>query len=214
MSQENKLSVSRFVSPLFSCNLYLLENEAGEVLIDPCVEYDLVYRNRKENLKAIIVTHSHFDHLYAINSYLEKTNCPIFIHKEGLGKLNDPQKNASFVIDQDLSFPIPKERITVISGDEVLNLLGTAFHILETPGHTSCSVSILVSDLLFTGDTLFKGTVGRTDLVSSSETDLRNSLNKLLALDGNYLVYPGHGAPTRLDAERRTNPYLRRLTNV
>lgn len=209
MSQASNLKVSRYPSTILHCNLYLLENEEGEVVIDPAVPYHILYAGRKDGLRAIILTHCHFDHLYAIESYLERTSCPVYMHKNGIKKLEDPVLNESALMGMDMGFQVPEERIVAIESDCVHNLLGLDFLFLETPGHSDCSLSILVDGLLFSGDTLFKNTVGRTDLHTSDSGALERSLEKLLAL-GNFPVYPGHSVPTSIDAERRTNPYLRR----
>ena len=209
MSQANKLSVRRFVSSFLECNLYLLENDLGEVIIDPCLAYGEVYGNRNARIEAIIITHCHFDHIHEISSYLEKTSCPVYMHANGVDKLEDPRKNASALLGLELKFQVPEERIIAITGDGVHKLLGTEFYFLETPGHSDCSLSVLTGGNLFTGDTLFRGSVGRTDLETSDHETLKKSLDKLLSL-GDYPVHPGHSAPTSLARERALNPYLRR----
>lgn len=215
MSSEINLKVSRFVSFLISCNLYYLENSEGEVIIDPAVEFEKVYQNRKGNLKGIILTHCHFDHLYALDSYLKNSDCPVYLHQAGIEKLNDPEKNASLLLNQDLRFPISPERMVIIESDTTHHLLGKPFRFIETPGHASCSLCIIVDEFLFTGDTLFKGTVGRTDLISSDPSEMSKSLDKLCALEEDYIVYPGHGDKTNLNYEKKTNPFLkRRMRNV
>ncbi|HHX80035.1 MAG TPA: MBL fold metallo-hydrolase [Acholeplasmataceae bacterium] len=215
MSRENNLKVTRFTSSLIACNLYLLENSEGEVIIDPAVEYERVFEKREERLKGIILTHCHFDHLLALETYLKKSDCPVYLHEAGLEKLNDPEKNASSLINQDWRFPIPKERMVIIESDTTHHLLGKTFRFLETPGHASCALCIIVDDYLFTGDTLFKGAVGRTDLVSSDSKAMRKSLDKLYALADDYSVYPGHGDKTNLNYEKNTNPFLKwSLRNV
>jgi glyoxylase-like metal-dependent hydrolase (beta-lactamase superfamily II) len=210
MPSENNLKLSLYKSAFLSCNLYLLENEEGQIVIDPCAQFEVVFREREVNLKGIIITHCHFDHLLKIDEYLKNSTCPVYIHGLGKEKLNDPLKNGGVLVNRDLRFYIPDERIIEIDFDQEINLLGKKFRFMETPGHSSCSLCILVDDYLFTGDTLFKGSIGRTDLYSSDINEMNHSLDKILALDKDYQVLPGHQDITLLSEEKRNNPFLKR----
>ncbi|MDD3999557.1 MAG: MBL fold metallo-hydrolase [Bacilli bacterium] len=207
--RSDKLKLQCYKSKFLGANLYLLENCEGQIVIDPCVDYEVVFKDRNANLQAIIITHCHFDHLFKLSSYLENSLCPVYLHQKGIEKLDNPDKNGSRLINSELRFYLPVERIFEINSDLEVSLLGKEFHFLETPGHSSCSLSILVEDLLFTGDTLFKGSIGRCDLESSNSKEMKASLNKLMALDGNLQVFPGHLEMTTLEYEKSNNPFLK-----
>ena len=149
-------------------------------------------------LKAILLTHGHFDHVGGVKEIAAQTDCSVFICKEDLS-LNP------MLTDGAISYTD-----TYAEGD-TLSLAGLQLQVLQTPGHTPGSVCLLCEDVLFAGDTLFAGTCGRTDLPGGSMTQMRRSLGRLAALEGNYQVLPGHGGASLLDIERRSNPYMQCL---
>lgn len=205
------MQVQRFIVGPMDTNCYLVQSEtAGDAfLVDPgmaCDELDdAVKEIGLDNIRYILLTHGHFDHIGGAAYYQEMTH----------GKVVIGQTEARFVADGELNLgkvfycPVAPFHpdVTVREGDE-LPFDGEAIKILSTPGHTSGGCVYCLGNLLFTGDTLMRFSIGRTDFPTGNFAEMRASLSKLAALEGEYLVYPGHGAPTTLQKERENNPYL------
>lgn len=193
----------------YEVNCYILGNEKTNeaVLIDPGADYKKIKKvlDRDElSPLCIINTHGHGDHIGANNSF----SVPIYIHRDDADFLQDAQKNLSAV----LGFSLHSRSADYLLDDgQRLELAGFKFDIIHTPGHTPGGVCIKLDNILFTGDTLFAGSVGRTDFPYSSEEKLLHSIEtKLLILDADTVVYPGHGESTTIKRERQTNPFLLR----
>ena len=145
---------------------------------------------------AILLTHGHFDHDGAVKDLVQEYDCPVYMNKKEL------------ILPA--GFPTGRRAYTHPCGEgDVLTLAGLQLQVLETPGHTPGSVCFLTGSTLFSGDTLFAGSCGRTDFPCGSWSALMASLRRLAALEGDRTVYPGHSEPTTLDSERKYNPYLR-----
>lgn len=180
-------------------NCYILQSDTGHCLvIDPADQADVILdfiQTKGLTLDAILLTHGHFDHVGAVKYLSAETDCPVYIH------------------EADLSLPpaITAGKLyhthTYAEGD-TLTLADLTFKVLHTPGHTPGSVCLLVGDTLFSGDTLFRGSCGRTDFPGGSWEQIQSSLKALAALPGDYRVLPGHGEQTTLEWERTHNPYL------
>ncbi len=158
--------------------------------------------------KAIVNTHGHPDHTCGNGTLKEKFHMPILIHEDDarlLGKLGKTMAE-SFGI-RNLS---PPADILLHEGDKV-RFGRTSLEVMHTPGHSAGSVSLVGDREVFTGDTLFAGSIGRTDFPESSETDIMRSLEKLASLADDLAVYPGHGPMTRISEEKSTNPFLQSL---
>lgn len=156
-------------------------------------------------LKKILLTHGHFDHISGVAAMQEKTGADVFIHTDDLSMLTDPVTSLSSV--GTLPF-CPVANAAALSEGDMITLDDCRLTVLHTPGHTAGGVCYLGADCLFTGDTLFRGAVGRTDFPTGSTKTLRASLRRLRDLTGDYTIYPGHEAGSTLAHERLTNPYL------
>ena len=204
----------RQLSPLGVCqtNCYLVISEKNNaVLIDaPEGTEEILSALSNSKLTKILLTHGHFDHIHSVAELAEKTGAEVFIHKNDLPKLSDNYLNLSRVFG--LGGIDPYKNATVFNdGDEIVQDELT-FRVMLTPGHTSGSVCFVVGDIIFTGDTLFKGSRGRTDLVDASESDILRSLALLRDFEGEYDDYDilsGHGSSTTLSYEKKTNPFMR-----
>ncbi len=189
-------------------NCYVIENNNELIIIDPSITYDFVMQHYNKPIKAVLVTHAHFDHITELESYFNKA-LEFYFHERAHHKLKDSKLNYSFITNRILEFKICCEQVMFVDEADIYNLAGLDVQILYTPGHTDCSVSFVIGEYLFSGDLIFKNSVGRTDLYSANPSDLIKSLNKLISKKINYKIYSGHGPITTLEEEKKTNPYLR-----
>lgn len=190
-------------------NCYIVTNEETleSVVIDPGDESNTILDYLEDNrLKcvAVMLTHGHYDHVGAADAVAEETAAPVYINSA------DDAKNAA---SPHFPFTLP-EAGHYYSGGDVIDLAGLRFEIIATPGHTPGGVTIKVENALFVGDTLFKGSCGRTDLAGGDAMTELNSLKTLCALDGDYEVYPGHMDSTTLERERLFNYYCRKAMDI
>lgn len=182
----------------FQTNTYILQCGSRCVIIDPGYEPDTVMaflQARNLTADAILLTHGHFDHVGGVHQLAADLDCPVYIHEADLAL--PPQLTAGKLYYTDLY----GEGDTLKFGDLQLR-------VLHTPGHTPGSVCLLCEGNMFSGDTLFSGSCGRTDLPGGSWTAIAKSLKRLAALEENYRVYPGHAEPTTLEAEKKYNPFM------
>lgn len=194
------MEIRTFPVGSYQTNCYMAW-EAGSdqcIVIDPGFQPEYLLEQLRLLQKApaaILLTHGHFDHVGGVKAMAAETGCPVYVHEADL--CLRPQFTGG-----DLYYTH-----TYREGD-ILDLAGLTLQVLHTPGHTPGSVCLLSQDVLFAGDTLFAGTCGRTDFPYSDPYQMRDSLARLSALEGDYLVLPGHGESSTLDVERRTNPFL------
>lgn len=184
----------------YMTNCYILRQEASSkcLIIDPGYEAGRILAFLQEKHlepEAILLTHGHFDHVGAVKDLAAETDCEVYI---SAADLSLPPMITNGPLYYTNTYPE--------SGS--LTIAGLSFRVIPTPGHTPGSVCLMVEDALFSGDTLFAGSCGRTDLPGGSWGSISASLKKLAALPGDYRVFPGHGAATTLEYERRCNPYL------
>ena len=192
-------------------NCYLLyDKEGGEaVIIDPGYngkEFIEILNKKNLKLKYIILTHGHGDHIGGVAELLSTLKTELLIHKDDEEMLTDKIKSGTIMI----GYPDVNVSATVFikDGDELL-LGNEKLTVIHTPGHTKGGVSILTGNKLFVGDTLFNGSVGRTDFPGGSFEELKNSIqNKLFTLSEDVIVYPGHGGATTIKREKNSNPYV------
>lgn len=159
-------------------------------------------------LKAILLTHGHYDHIGGVEAVRAATGAVVYIHEKDAPMLESAALNLASHITMAPYHPV-KAYTTFTDGDQI-TVEARTFTVLHTPGHTSGSSCFLTEDVLLSGDTLFRGSIGRTDL-GGNPAEMRASLQKLAALEQNCRVYTGHDSSTTLDQERRSNPYLRSL---
>ena len=194
---------------MIEANCYIVSDPDTRLcaVIDPgdesnCV-MDYLERNRL-TCKYIFITHGHYDHTMAVNAVAEQTSATVCIHA---ADANADTENAPY------RFTPPAGSVFYKEGDE-FEVGSLRFTVLETPGHSPGCVSILCGDSLFTGDTLFRDSCGRTDLPGGDMPTLLRSLKRLSDLPGNLDVYPGHMDATTLDRERRFNYYVKYAREV
>ena len=184
----------------YQTNCYLVWDETSDtcVVIDPGYEPETVLNevNRLgKTIEAVLLTHGHFDHVGGVRTIAAETDCAVYLCDADLSM--PPQMTAGSLY------------YTHIYGEgDFVDAAGLSFKVLHTPGHTPGSVCLMCENVIFSGDTLFWGSCGRTDLPGGSWSTIRLSLKRLADLPGDYKVYPGHGDATMLSFERKMNPYM------
>lgn len=193
-------------------NCYILASEGkGCAIVDPGAQPEKIAGLvEKEGLtpRYILLTHGHYDHIGGVKKLTERfPEARLLIGEKDHEMLLDPEM--SFAAHSFHPEDCVIENAETVSDGQELPLDELTVRVMETPGHTKGGVVYLCRDVMLAGDTLFYGSVGRTDFYGGDYAALLNSLRRLAALDGNYHVYPGHGDPTTLEFERRNNPYVR-----
>lgn len=194
-------------------NCYIISDGSGHAaIIDPGGDAKRVLDYVKENnltVDFILLTHAHFDHIMAAGELRDATGAQLCVGAGDAPMLSDARLNLSAMVYPTQALSLTADRL-LVDGDKV-TFGDVTFTVMETPGHTSGSVCYLGEGVLFSGDTLFAGSIGRTDLPDGDMTVLRRSLTRLAALDGDYTVYAGHGEETTLSFQKTANPYLAQL---
>lgn len=192
-------------------NCYIAYSEAtGQAaVIDPGGSADqilAVLRDRKLKVEYIINTHGHADHIMANTKIQQATGAPILIHEQDADMLGSASKNLSGWLDGGFSCG-PAERL--LKDGDIITIGDFSLTVIHTPGHTPGGICLLVGNILFSGDTLFAESIGRTDFPGGSHSQLISAIkNKLMLLDDSVTVLPGHGPETSIGWERKMNPFI------
>jgi len=196
--------IETFTVGMLSTNCYVVNSQQTReaIIIDPGLDFsseaqkilDYITRGALK-VKLIVNTHGHSDHVSGDAIFQEKYNVPIYIHKYDAASVEGFEKG---------KFPA-----SVLLEDGSLIKFGSeSLKVMHTPGHTPGSICLLGAKLVFTGDTLFAEGIGRTDFPGGSVSDMRLSLQKLVRLPDNFLIYPGHGVASIMGEEKKVNPFL------
>ncbi|MFZ9100533.1 MAG: MBL fold metallo-hydrolase [Candidatus Planktophila sp.] len=215
--------VRSFPAPMFATNCWVIAPEAGGecIIVDPGMpdiasEISLIIEESGLKPVAALITHGHLDHHFSIRPLADGYDIPTYIHSEDRRFLKNPGE----IVGPDfrtqieaLKFEEPKRVIELKNGTS-LELLGVKILAIHAPGHTRGSVMFTVADeILLSGDVLFAGSIGRTDLPTGSASEMVQTLkNKVLPLNDDLRVLPGHGPETTIKFERKNNPYLKELS--
>ena len=203
-----------------SCNCYIVSDSRNNaVIFDPCERGEEIYGylvREGLNLCAVIVTHAHFDHIYGLDGLVaaakddEKT-VPVYIHSDDAPAMRSEQKNLSAPL-----FRTPYAYTGILnelSDGDAVKAGELDFRVLSTPGHTEGSACFVNDEekIIFAGDVLFEGSIGRTDFPGGDMGKMKESLKKLMEFSDSYRVYSGHGSSTTIGDERNFNPYIAQL---
>lgn len=206
------LNIESFSLGPLQTNAYLIygEDKQKAVIIDPGMNPGaLIKRIKDVEIEAILLTHAHFDHIGGVDEIRKLKNCPVYLHPAEAEWLTTPKLNGS-LLWPNVTAPIATAEAEYDLGQgQKLKLVGHELTVFHTPGHSPGGVSFLCGEYLFSGDCLFKMSIGRTDLPGGREADLYNSIRgTLFKFPEGTKVYPGHGPTTTIGFEKQNNPYV------
>ncbi|WP_458317773.1 MBL fold metallo-hydrolase [Mycolicibacterium brisbanense] len=218
--------ITGFPAGLLACNCYVVARQPGAdaIIVDPGQRamgpLQRILDENRLTPAAVLLTHGHIDHIWSAQKVADTYGCPAYIHPEDRFMLTDPIKGFGPRLAQralGTFFTEPRQLVELDRDGDVVEFGDLTVAVDHTPGHTRGSVVFRLAggqgDVVFTGDTLFRSSVGRTDLPGGSGRDLLGSIvAKLLVLDDDTVVLPGHGPRSTIGHERRTNPFLEGLT--
>lgn len=204
----NDLNITAYKVGELQTNCYILSKDDKCLIFDVGDSGDFILEKileKKLTPVAVFASHGHFDHVMAVGEIQLSFNIPFYISKKDLFLLDRAEKTAEFFLHKKIPFIQPKNIKNLKEGNFKLN--GFEFDIVETPGHTPGSTCFYFEDFILTGDTLFKGAVGRYDFSYSNKKRLIQSINRLYELSNNIIVYPGHEDATTIGQEKK-NPIV------
>jgi len=205
------VEIRKFTSKLVAANCYVVSEQDTAIVIDPILESELILDYLKEKqlkLMAMINTHGHADHIAGNQFLSEETGAPVWIHAADADYLQDPNLNLSALVVEDQLIVSPKSERLLQDGDQ-FELGKIVLTVIHTPGHSPGSICLYTTGALFTGDTLFKLSIGRSDFPGGDGKKLKQSLQRIKGLPQDTVIYPGHGQEVILERALVLNPFLR-----
>lgn len=213
------MQIEKIVTKSYGTNVYICRDETTNkcVVIDPGTDADIIMKFIDDNslfVEHILLTHGHFDHIMAAKTISEQTGALISAHADERELLGDPYKNFSFQATQEEYGLNPD---VLLNDGDTISFGGTSFKVILTPGHTKGGVCFYNEQdgVLFSGDTLFRESVGRSDLPGGDATEIEHSIrNKLYTLPPETTVYPGHSRKTTIAHEMSANPHVKAIKRL
>jgi glyoxylase-like metal-dependent hydrolase (beta-lactamase superfamily II) len=205
------VEIQKIELSFLNVNCYLVHYKNNFFLIDPGSGFNKIKNyilEKNIKLDFILNTHGHFDHIGAVNDLIKEFKIPFYIHEKEQEIIRDPRKNLSLEFSPN---GLSLSTYNLIKGDYIDNFLNKGIQIMNMPGHTPGSILIKVENYVFTGDVLFKYSIGRTDLPGGSDEEMKNSLKKIKNLDKKLIILPGHGPESTIEEELKNNYYLQIL---
>ncbi len=203
------MNIEAFVVGFLGTNCYLVHDGKSAVIIDPGADGERILARAEDlgvKIEYVFLTHGHFDHTMSVKGITDKTGARLVSTEGERLRLTDASVSGHTMLRNREFTPLYAD-VEVRDG-EIITVGDMKFMFLITPGHTEGSVCIMAEDVIFSGDTLFKGTCGRCDLAGGDISDMFKSLRRLYELSGDYRVLPGHEEETTLSRERTENPYM------
>lgn len=206
------MKVKRLQAGVYAANCYIVHDDEGNgIVVDPAgdIEDIMDYLDEKDvKVAAIVLTHGHGDHIGGVMELREKLNVPVMVHKDDEDMVGDGALNLS------TSMPMGEVHFRpdkLLDDGHLIKVGSKEIRVIHTPGHTRGGICLLVDQILITGDTLFQGSIGRTDLYGGDFDMLMTSImERLMVLPDETIVYPGHGGQSTIGAEKRSNPFINR----
>lgn len=206
------MKVIRIPAGIYAANCYIIYSETTKdgIIVDPGGDADIILKTIEENnlnVIHIVLTHGHGDHIGGVVDLLNVLKVSLLVHEDDVKMISDSKMNLSNIM------PIGAVELNpdkVLKHGDIIKFGDLEAEIIHTPGHTLGGICIKIEDNLITGDTLFQGSIGRTDLEGGDyDTIIRSIKENLLPLPDNTIVWPGHGVQTTIGNEKRNNPFLR-----
>lgn len=206
------MKVIRIPAGIYAANCYIIYSETTKdgIIVDPGGDADVILKTIEENnlnINYIVLTHGHGDHIGGVMELIDILKTPLLVHEDDVDMISDSKKNLSNIM------PIGAVELNpdkLLRDGDIIKFGDLEAEIIHTPGHTRGGICIKIKDHLITGDTLFQGSIGRTDLEGGDyETIIKSIKEKLLIFPDNTIVWPGHGVQTTIGSEKRNNPFLR-----
>ncbi len=198
------IEVKTLVMGAFGVNSYIVRNNGHILLIDPTGKAEKIKTHILENeiVDGIVLTHGHFDHIGAVEELARFYNTQVYMNMADEKLVRTLELNSMGKFGDCLKCPISDLL------EPIMNIGNFSLEIIYAPGHTSGSTLIAVENNLFTGDVLFKGSIGRTDLYSGNSSEMKRTLSMIRQLNDDYIIYPGHESASTMKEEKRSNPFL------
>lgn len=206
------MKIVRIPAGIYAANCYIIYSEATRdgIVVDPGGDVDDILATIKENqlqIKSIVLTHGHADHIGGIVELKSSLSIPVMVHEDDKELLVDGNKNLSSIMAMGA---IEIEPDVLLKDGDIIEFRNEKAEIIHTPGHTRGGICIKIGDNIITGDTLFAGSIGRTDLLGGDyDTIIQSIKEKLMIYPDEIKIFPGHGAPSTIGKERVSNPFLR-----
>lgn len=195
-----------------NANTYLISNETSCIVIDPANNIKILSKYIGERkLLGIFLTHGHYDHFKSLLELQKKYDVKIYMHKLAYLKLKNPEISCAKWFRYPYPTELDQDKVIMVHDGMEVKLNDLSVKCWHTPGHTDCMMSYIIDDNLFSGDFIFKGSIGRTDLPTSNQLTMQKMLSELKRRKINYIIYPGHEQSTSLDEEKKTNIFLKNI---
>jgi hydroxyacylglutathione hydrolase len=203
------MNIETLEGSLLACNTYIVGTDSEVYIIDPAaslLEIQNTVKNRK--VLAVLLTHGHFDHFLSLDDCVNKYEVKCYLHKNALLKIRERQLNCSIDVGDPIESSLRDECFEFVSEGSRIQLSSDLLvKALYTPGHSNCGITFDINTVLFTGDTLFRNGVGRTDLPTGNTSHLINSIRRLIETRFDQQIYAGHYKPTSTHTEKRINGF-------